>query len=52
MLNILTIVRSFHTVFCICLRTKSGLCHLHKKLIGFYNQNEKCLQRDMDWTYK
>jgi hypothetical protein len=39
-------------VFCICLRTNSGLCHLHKKLIGFYNRNEKCLQRGTDWVFK
>jgi hypothetical protein len=25
-------------VFCICLRTNSDLCHLHKKLIGFITQ--------------
>jgi hypothetical protein len=28
-------------VFCVCLRTNSDLCHLHKKLIGFYNRDEK-----------
>jgi hypothetical protein len=27
-------------VFCICLRTNGDLCHLHKKVIGFYNQDE------------
>jgi len=32
-------------VFCIYLRTNSDLCHLHHKLIGFYNRDEKCLQR-------
>jgi hypothetical protein len=36
-------------VFCICLRTNSDLCHLHKILIGFYNRDEKCLQRGTDW---
>jgi hypothetical protein len=25
-------------VFCIYFRTNSDLCHLHYKLIGFYNQ--------------
>jgi len=35
-------------VFCIYLRTNSDLCHLHHKLIGFYNREEKCLQRGMD----
>jgi hypothetical protein len=39
-------------VFGICLRTKSGLCHLHKKLIGFYNRDEKCLVRGTDWAFK
>jgi hypothetical protein len=39
-------------VFCICLRTNSDLCHLHKKLIGFYNLDEKCLQRGTDWVFK
>ena len=24
-------------VFCIYLRTNSDLCHLHHKLVGFYN---------------
>jgi hypothetical protein len=40
-LNILTTVRSAHTVlmFCIRLRTNSDLCHLHKKLNGFYNRD-------------
>jgi hypothetical protein len=36
-------------VFCICLRTNGDLCHLHKQLIGFYNREEKCLQRGTDW---
>jgi hypothetical protein len=39
-------------VFCVCLRTNSDLCHLHKKLIGFYNRDEKCLQRGTDWAFK
>jgi hypothetical protein len=45
---------SAHTVFvfCICLRTNRDLCHLHKKLIGFYNRDEKCLQHGMDWAFK
>jgi len=34
------------------LRTNSDLCHLQHKMIGFYNQNEKCLQRGMDWVFK
>ena len=39
-------------VFCIYLRTKSDLCHLQHKLIGFYNPDEKCLQRGTDWVFK
>jgi len=39
-------------VFCIYLRTKSDLCHLQNKLIGFYNRDEKCLQRGTDWAFK
>ena len=30
----------------------SDLCHLQHKLIGFYNQDEKCLQRGTDWVFK
>ena len=37
-------------VFCIYLRTNSDLCHLQHKLIGFYNWDEKCLQRGTDWV--
>ena len=39
-------------VFCIYLRTNSELCHLKHKLIGFYNRDEKCLQRGTDWVFK
>jgi hypothetical protein len=28
------------------------LCHLQHKLIGFYNRDEKCLQRGKDWVFK
>jgi len=38
--------------FCIYLRTNSDLCHLQHKLIGFYNRDEKCLQRGTDWVFK
>jgi len=31
---------------------RSDLCHLHRKLIGFYNQDEKCLQRGTDGVFK
>ena len=37
---------------CIYLRTNSDLCHLQHKLIGFYNRDEKCLQRGTDWVFK
>ena len=39
-------------MFCIYLRTNSDLCHLQHKLIGFYNRDEKCLQRGTDWVIK
>jgi len=39
-------------VFCIYLRTNNDLCHLQHKLIGFYNRDEKCLQRGTDWAFK
>ena len=39
-------------VFCIHLRTNSYLCHLQHKLIGFYNRDEKYLQRRTDWVFK
>jgi hypothetical protein len=28
------------------------MCYLQYKLIGFYNRNEKCLQRGTDWAVK
>ena len=28
------------------------LCPIHHKLIGFYNRDEKCLQRGRDWAFK
>jgi len=34
------------------LRTNSDLCHLQHKLIGFYNRDEKYLQRGTDWVFK
>jgi hypothetical protein len=39
-------------MFCVYLWTNSDLCHLQHKLIGFYNQDEKCLLRGTDWVYK
>jgi hypothetical protein len=49
-LSILTTVRSAHTVF-MCF-VNSNLCHVQHKLIGFYNRDEKCLQRGTDWVFK
>jgi len=31
---------------------KQWLVPLTDKLIGFYNRDEKCLQRSMDWVFK
>jgi len=31
---------------------KQHLCHFQHKLIGFYNPDEKCLQRGTDWGFK
>ena len=39
-------------VCCIYLRTNSVLCHLHYKLIAFYNRDEKCSLRGTNWVYK
>jgi len=39
-------------VFCIYLRTNSDLCYLQHKVIGFYNRDEKCLQRGTNWVFK
>jgi hypothetical protein len=27
------------------------MCHLQHKVIGFYNRDEKCLQRGTDWIF-
>jgi len=27
-------------------------CSIKHKLIGFYNRDEKCLQRGTDWVFK
>jgi len=39
-------------VFCIYLRTNSNFCPIQHNLIGFYNRDEKCLQRGTDWVFK
>jgi hypothetical protein len=41
-----------YVFFCICLDNKPRLVPLTLKKIGFYNQNEKCLQRGTDWAFK
>ena len=50
--NNCTLCPRYIYVFCIYLRTNSDLCHLQHKLVGFYNWDEKCLQRGMDWVFK
>jgi len=50
--NICTFCPHCIYVFCIYLRTNSDLCHLQHKLIGFYNRDEKCLQRGAEWVFK
>ena len=40
-------------LYVLCLsENKQDLCHLQHKLIGFYNTDEKCLQRGTDWGFK
>jgi hypothetical protein len=54
-LNILTIVRSAHTVFMcfVFVLEQITTCATYiKKLIGFHNRDEKCLQRGTDWAFK
>jgi len=34
------------------LRKNSNWCHLQHKLIGFYNRDEKWLQRGTNWGFK
>jgi hypothetical protein len=51
------VVRSAHTAFTcvflfIYLRADSDFCQLQRKLIGFYNGDEKCLQRGTDWAFE
>jgi len=50
--NICTLCPHCIYVFCIYLSTNSDLCNLQHKLIGFYNRDEKCLQRGTDWVFK
>jgi hypothetical protein len=39
-------------VFYFYLSTNSDLCHLHHKLIGFYNRDETCSLRGTNWVFK
>ena len=45
-------VLALRWVFCTDIRTNRDLCHLHHKQIGFYNLEEKCLLRGMNWVFK
>jgi hypothetical protein len=49
-----TIVRSTRNVLCVLYlsENKQRLVHLHHKLIGFYNEDEKYLQRGTDCVFK
>jgi hypothetical protein len=49
-----TIVRSTHTVFMcfVFIWEQKQRLAAHHKLIGFYNRDEKCLQRGTDWAFK
>jgi len=35
-----------------CTLINLNLCHLHHKLTGFYNRDEKCLLRGTSWLFK
>jgi len=39
-------------VFCADLRTNGDYFPIQLKLIGFYNPDEKCLQRSTEWVFK
>jgi len=39
-------------MFRVYLRTNSELCPTQHRLIGFYNRDEKCLERGTDWVFK
>ena len=46
-------VKGYYTYLCVLYLSgkNSDLCHLQHKLIGFYNRDEKCLQRGTDWGF-
>jgi len=37
---------------CVLYLSQNNLCHLQHKMIGFYNRDEKCLQRGTDRDFK
>jgi hypothetical protein len=39
-------------LYVLYLSENRDLCHLQHKLIGFYNRDEKCLQRGTGWIFK
>jgi len=45
-------VLSLLSVFYVYLRTDSDVCFIQHKLVGFYNRDEKCLQRGTHWGFK
>jgi len=49
-----TTVRSTTLYLCVVYLSEkySDLCHLHHQLIGFYNWDEKCLQRGTNRVFK
>jgi hypothetical protein len=48
-----TILRSAQTLYLFLSEKKdSNLCHIHLKVIGFYNRDEKYLLRCTNWVFK
>jgi hypothetical protein len=45
-------IQQLYALSTLYLSQNSDLCHLHHKLIGSYNRDEKCLQRGTDWSFK
>ena len=52
MITQLQLINIIIIVCVLYLRTNSDLCHLHHKLIGFYNRVEKCLLRGTNCVFK
>ena len=56
-LNVQTVsfnTQQFHIVhLSVCFVSQnSDVCPIQHKLTGFYNRDEKCLQRGTDWVFK